>query len=212
MRSWQGGRARHLGVAADHAWLAEACVRLSELTGRAIWRERATKICDTLLELFYDTERGGFFTTGSDAEALVVRPKEFVDGALPSTNSICVWALLRVHALSDDPRLIDAVEATVGLARALIDRHPGALADLVSALPMRSGRQEIVVTGPRDDLVMCVRGQWLPASVLAWGEPGTSPLFADRAEGFAYVCRGATCDLPAGDTVTLIGQLEALGR
>ncbi len=33
MRSWQGGRARHLGVAADHAWLVEACVRLSEWSG-----------------------------------------------------------------------------------------------------------------------------------------------------------------------------------
>ena len=29
MRSWQGGRARHLAVVADYAWLVEACVRLS---------------------------------------------------------------------------------------------------------------------------------------------------------------------------------------
>ena len=35
MRSWQGGRARHLAVAADYAWLAEASFRLSEWTGRA---------------------------------------------------------------------------------------------------------------------------------------------------------------------------------
>ena len=86
MRSWQGGRARHLGVAADHAWMVEAFVRLSEWSGHARWRERALTVSGQLLDLFRDEERGGFFTTGKDAEALVVRPKEFVDGAVPATQ------------------------------------------------------------------------------------------------------------------------------
>ena len=98
MRSWQGGRARHLAVAADHAWLAEASLRLSEWTGKVLWRERASQATHELLDLFWDEESGGFFSSGSDAETLVVRPKEFLDGALPSTNSIAVSALLRVNA------------------------------------------------------------------------------------------------------------------
>ncbi len=89
-RSWQGGRARHLAVAADHAWLAEASLRLSEWTGRAVWRERAHAAATELLDLFWDDTSGGFFSTGRDAEALVVRPKEFLDGALPATNSIAL--------------------------------------------------------------------------------------------------------------------------
>ncbi len=111
MRSWQGGRARHLGVAADHAWLVEAFVRLSEWTGQAHWRERALAVSGQLLDLFWDEERGGFFTTGDDAEALVVRPKEFVDGAVPATNSIAVASLLRAAALTDDARLEEAVSS-----------------------------------------------------------------------------------------------------
>jgi uncharacterized protein YyaL (SSP411 family) len=212
MRSWQGGRARHLAVAADHAWLVEACVRLSELTGRRIWRDRANQVAEELLTWFSDRGDGGFFTTGSDAEALVVRPKEFVDGALPATNSIATWALLRADGLSDDPRLRQAVEGTVALALPLLTKHPGALADLVAALPMLTERQEIVVTGDRPDLLVQVRRHWLPAAVTAWGEPGTSPLFAGRPDGFAYVCRGATCGLPAEDAATLDGQLGALRR
>jgi uncharacterized protein len=212
MRSWQGGRARHLAVAADHAWLVEACVRLSELTGLETWRVRAQRAADDLRTLFWDEEDGGFFTTGSDAEALIVRPKEFVDGALPATNSIAVWALLRCDGLSDDPALRQAVDRTVTLALPLLAQHPAALADLVAALPMVAERQEIVITGDRDDLVAEVVTQWLPASVVAWGEPGSSPLFADRPDGFAYVCRGATCDLPAESVDLLRQQLGALRR
>ena len=103
MRSWQGGRARHLAVGADYAWLADACARLSEWTGKALWRERALEAASQLVDLFSDDASGGFFTTGADAEALVVRPKEFIDGAVPATNSIAVAALLRANAFADDP-------------------------------------------------------------------------------------------------------------
>jgi uncharacterized protein len=212
MRSWQGGRARHLAVATDYAWLADACVRLSEWTGRARWRDRAHRAATTLVDLFWDDDAGGFFTTGRDAEALVVRPKEFLDGAVPATNSVAVAALLRVDALVDDPRLAEAVERTVALARPLLERQPGALADLVAALPMRSGRQEIVVTGERPDLLAEVRRRWLPAAVVAWGEADGGPLFEGRppGEGLAYVCRARACRTPAGDVATLAGQLEDL--
>ena len=212
LRSWQGGRARHLAVGADYAWLAEACLRVSEWTGTARWRRRALAAVDQLRLLFWDDESGGFFTTGSDAESLVVRPKEFVDGALPATNSIAVTALLRASALREDPALDDAVARTIALAKPLLDRHPGALADLVAALPMWSGRYEIVVTGDRPDLLAEVRRRWLPAAVVAWGQADDGPLFAGRASdpGQAYVCQARSCRMPASDATTLARQLESL--
>jgi hypothetical protein len=212
MRSWQGGRARHLAVATDYAWLAEACLRLSEWTGQILWRERALTVARQLLQLFWDDDAGGFFTTGSDAEALVVRPKEFLDGALPATNSIALTALLRANALVEDPVLDHAAERTIALARPLVERHPGALADLVAALPMWSGRYEIVVTGDRPDLLAEVRRRWLPAAVTAWGQPDDGPLFAGRPPepGLAYVCQARSCRMPAEDAATLAAQLEAL--
>ena len=210
MRSWQGGRARHLGVAADHAWLAEASLRLSEWTGRVIWRERALQAVHELLDLFWDEESGGFFSSGSDAEALVVRPKEFLDGAVPSTNSVAVSALLRINALVDDASLDTAVERTIALARPLLERHPGALPDLVAALPLWTRRHEIVITGERPDLLGEVRRHWLPSAVLAWGQPDDGPLFLDRpAEpGQAFVCQARSCHMPAADVATLAAQLE----
>ncbi len=212
MRSWQGGRARHLAVGADYAWLSVACARLSEWTGRARWRERASEVASQLVDLFFDDRSGGFFTTGADAEALVVRPKEFIDGAVPATNSIAVAALLRADAFADDPGCAEAAERTIALARPLLDQHSAALADLVAALPLWSGRNEIVVTGDRPDLLSEVRRRWLPAAIVAWGEPDDGPLFEGRPAhpGVAYVCHARSCRTPAADTGTLAAQLEAL--
>jgi uncharacterized protein len=212
MRSWQGGRARHLAVAADHAWLAEACLRLSEWTGQSVWRARALSAVRQLCELFWDEDAGGFFTTGADAEALVVRPKEFLDGALPATNSVALSALLRANALVEDPVLDRAAERTITLARPLLERHPGAVADLVAALPMWNGRYEIVITGDRPDLLAEVRRRWLPSAVTAWGQPDDGPLFAGRPSepGRAYVCQARACRMPAENAATLAAQLEAI--
>ncbi len=213
MRSWQGGRARHLAVASDHAWLIEACVRLSEWTGRSVWRERARVVAADLLDLFWDDEAGGFFSTGSDAETLVVRPKEFLDGAVPAANSIAVTALVRVNASGRRPearrrRVADASS----WPRPLLERHPTALADLVAALPMWRTPNEIVVTGGRGDLLAEVRRHWLPAAVVAWGEPDAGPLFEGRPArpAQAYVCEARACRTPASDVATLAEQLEAL--
>jgi len=212
MRSWQGGRARHLAVATDYAWLAEASFRLSEWTGKALWRERAVRAVHQLLDLFWDDASGGFFSTGSDAEALVVRPKEFLDGATPAANSVAVAALLHANALVDEPRIDGALERTIHLAGPLLERHPGALADMVAALPLWNEGNEIVVTGDRPDLLAEVRRNWLPTAVTVWGQPDGGALFEGRPPepGLAYVCQGRACRVPAADAATLAGQLEPL--
>ena len=70
LRSWQAGdaertaQARHLAYAQDYAALIDAFTRLGELTGRARWIDEARAAADGLLELFWDGDAGGVFTTG----------------------------------------------------------------------------------------------------------------------------------------------------
>src|SRR5439155_10573502 len=76
LRSWRDGKPGRLGYADDHALMAEACLTLYETTFELRWFEEARGLADELLRLFWDRDRGGFFQTGSDGEALVIRPKE----------------------------------------------------------------------------------------------------------------------------------------
>jgi len=65
----------------------------------------------------------------------------------------------------------------------------------------------VVITGDRPDLVRLAQSIWRPDTVLAWGEAYNSPLWQDRADGYAYVCRNSVCQLPQ-DSVQ--GLAEAL--
>jgi len=213
-RSWQpGGGARHLACAADYAWLVDLFTRLGELTGRAVWTDRAVETADSLIDLFQDAVAGGFFTTGHDAEALIVRTKDVFDGATPSANAVAALSLARLGALTGEERYTSAARRVVDLLGELLVRHPTAFAHtLLTAVHLIEGWTEVVVTGDRPDLVGAVHSRWLPGSVLAWGEPTGSPLWAGRDPGRAFVCRNHTCRLPADDVSTLEAQLDAAGR
>ena len=166
-----------------------------------------------LIDLFWDDESGGFFTTGSDAEALVVRPKEFLDGAVPAANSVAVAALLRAGAFVDDPRIDEAIERTVALAGPLLERHPGALADLVAALPMWSGRNEIVVTGRPPRPARRGAPALAPGRRRGVGRARRRPALRGASGGARHwptSARGGRAGCPAADAATLAGQLEAL--
>ena len=49
---------------------------------------------------------------------------------------------------------------------------------------------------------------WRPDVVLAWGERGPGSLWADRADGLAYVCHGHVCERPTDDPAELAERLD----
>ena len=215
LRSWQGGRARHLAYAADHAWLVDCCTRLAELTGRRSWLDEAEQVARTMLERFSDTgagaEGGGgpLWTTASDAEPLVVRPVELLDGALPSATSVAGTALVRLGALQADDGLHEAGARLLRGLSPVAGEHPLAAASALCGLELLDhGVTEVVVAGDRPDLLEAVRRRYDPTVVVAWGEPGASPLWEGRSDSLAYVCRDYVCAAPAGAVEELVDRLE----
>ena len=220
LRTWQGppggsasdGRARILAYAADHGAVIDAFVRVAEATGDPTWLDEALTTADALLELFTDSEQAGVFTTGSDAEELVVRPKELMDNATPGANSLAAVGLLRLAAITGIDRHRPAALAIVDLLGDSAVRLPLGFGHLLLAVELAAlGSTEIVITGDRPDLVRAVQSKWLPTSVLLWGTPTGSELWQGRdergASGRAHVCHDRVCGLPADDVVTLEQQL-----
>ncbi|MBV8560436.1 MAG: thioredoxin domain-containing protein, partial [Acidimicrobiia bacterium] len=209
LRAWQGGRATHLAYANDYAALVEAFTRLAEATGQARWISEARATADAMVDLFWDDAHGGLFTTGRDAERLITRPKDILDGALPSANSVAALALLRLGALTGERGYEGRAAAILRLLADPLARQPGAFAHLLEAVDLvTAGTTEIAITGDRPDLVAAVHQRYLPNAVLAWGERYDSPLLDGRADNLAYVCRNYACQLPAADIAELISQID----
>jgi uncharacterized protein YyaL (SSP411 family) len=209
LRSWQDGQVRHLAYAADYAALVDAFVRLAEATGEARWIAAARDVADGMLDLFWDPEAGGLFTTGHDAQALIARPKDVVDNVVPSANGSAAVALVRLAALTGHEAYRQRAEDILRLLGAPLAQSPAAFCHLLGAVDMTAEPVvEVAVVGDRPDLVGEVQRRYLPNAVLAWGEPYESPLFDGRADGMAYVCRNFACLNPTGDVETLASQIS----
>jgi uncharacterized protein YyaL (SSP411 family) len=213
LRSWQGGRAgRNLAVAVDYAWLVEGFTRLAEATGSDRWIEEARRTAEELLRLFWDPGEGGLFTTGQDAEKLLVRAKDTYDGATPSANSVAANALMRLGGLTGEAPFADAAVAICRLLEPWMARQPTGFTHLLGAVDLiLSGLTEVVVTGQRPDLVGAVQARYLPAAVLAWGRPYPSPLWEGRTgpdtADKAFVCRDYACLAPVSEVDALLAEL-----
>jgi uncharacterized protein YyaL (SSP411 family) len=185
---------------------------VAEATGDPTWIDEARTTADALLDLFWDAQRGGVFTSGSDAEALITRNKDLMDNATPGANSLAAVGLLRLAALTGDARYRNHADQILRLAGPLAARHPTAFGYMLVAVDLAAnGIDEVVVAGDRPDLVEVAQRRFLPGAVLAWGARYDSPLWAGREDGAAYVCRDYACQLPAHDPDTLTRQLAATG-
>ena len=210
----------------DYANVIDGLVELYQLTFDLRWLQAAKELADTMIEQFWDERQGGFYQTSHDHETLVARPKDFVDNATPSGNSVATDVLLRLHTLTGEERYYTLAETLLLMLREGMARQPLAFGHLLGALERYVGRpQEIAIIGDPADtrtysLLAEVRGRFLPNTVVAGAatDPAARvaapvvPLLADRVRvrglPTAYVCENFACQLPVTEAKGLAQQLN----
>ncbi len=209
-----GEQPRLNGYLDDYAYLIDALVTLYETTFEPRWVNAARNLTEILCEQFWDEREGGFYYTARDHESLIARGKDPHDNATPSGNAVAVTALLRLHALTGDARLLDRAEKTMRLFRGLMAELPAAAGQMLIALDFYLGPvAEVVVVGEAgsDDVrraLRLLRSGFRPHQILAWRPPDAAvaaaaehavPLLAGRVpqgSETTYVCQNFTCEAP----------------
>ncbi|UNB54121.1 thioredoxin domain-containing protein [Mycolicibacterium sp. YH-1] len=203
----------------DHGALATALLTLHQITTDQRWLDTACLLLDIALDHFADPARAGrWFDTADDAEALVVRPADPIDGATPSGAALIAEALQLAAHLAPSPhadRYQAAAVAALNAATPILARAPrsGGHWLAVAEAAVRGPIQIAVACDPGDSELLAAARMLAPGgAVVVGGAVDSSELLAgrDRIGGrdAAYVCRGRVCDLP----VTTPGELAtALG-
>lgn len=198
--------------------LATGLLALYQLTADETWRAGSVELLDIALAHFADPQRPGrWFDTADDAEQLILRPADPMDGATPSGASTITEALLTAAHLVDGER----AERYLRAASDALDAH----SVLLARAPRSAGHwlavAESAVRGPLQVAVACdpsrsalladARRLAPGGAIVVGGETDSSVLMVGRSRvadaDAAYICRGQVCDLPVTSSAELAAAL-----
>ncbi|RKD76005.1 hypothetical protein ATL39_0217 [Sinobaca qinghaiensis] len=224
MVRWREGEVKHKGFLEDYANMLWASIEMYESTFELHYLEQAKALGHEMIRLFWDEAEGGFFFYGSDAESLLVRPKETSDGAMPSGNSVAAYQLLRLGRLTGDPVFENTAKACVQAFSGNLARHPQShmyFLQVLGALVVSS--KEVVVLSSMED----EETKYIVDALQEDFHPNVTFLVAEEAEQFKpavrfvkgykklensttiYVCENYSCHTPvtsAAEALNLINE------
>ena len=118
VHSCRGERMGYDGLLEDYAYEGWALLELFRATGEERYLRRAGALAQEMEGRFGDPA-GGYYLYGAESEALVVRPKETYDGAVPSGNAMAALVLLRLSRYTGEDRWRQAAERQLQFLRAV---------------------------------------------------------------------------------------------
>lgn len=229
-RSWRLGQARHAAVLDDYAFLIQGLLDLFEATSEPHWLDSAAALQRDMNEQFLDAAGGGYFTTASSSEKLLVQSKPTLDGALPAGNSVALLNLVRLYELTgeesyrktaeagftafggaislggiDRPKMLSALDYYLDQPLQIILVHP-ADGPVNKELARAVHRSHV----PNHTLVEAVEGP--PLAAIAERVPTARDKHARAGASTAYVCQRGTCKLPTSDPDILARQLARIAQ
>ncbi len=219
LAAYKDGKARFPAYLDDHAFLLDALLELLQSDWQTRHLEFAMQLADLMLEHFEDTDRGGFYFTANDHEALIHRPKSLADEAVPSGNGVAAFALQRLGFLLGESVYLDAAERTLQGAWRAMDEYPHGHVTLLTALEELLTHPEIIVIRGETEEIARWRDSaakvYAPRRMvfaIASDESKLPGALADRKpvdEGsVAYKCVGTHCELPVTTWEALAAELS----
>ena len=209
----------------DYAYLIWGLLELYETTFDTAHLKSAFDLQEVADEFYWDDRGGGYFLTPGDREALLTRPKNSEDSAMPSGNSIAMLNLLRLGRLTARAEFEERAEKLSRAFAGSVNRYPSAYTQLLCAVDFAlEPSLEIVIAGERDApdtqrMLAALRKEYLPNMVVLLREPGekssilkyapyTEPMKGVPGKATAYVCTNYTCRQPTTDPGQMIDFLK----
>ncbi|MBA4406900.1 thioredoxin domain-containing protein [bacterium] len=207
----------------DYAFMVWALFELYESTFKTRYINQAIQLTEFSIHHFWDEENGGFFFSPDYGENLIVRTKEYYDGAVPSGNSIFALNLLRLSRITADSKYEDLAGKLFDSTSQYMMQSPQAFTQLLCAFDFAKGPSyEVIVAGDLSKketqaVITKLTKPFIPNKVIILADStnadGNLPFrylksySAIDSRPTIYVCKNFTCNLPTTDIDEALHQL-----
>lgn len=226
---YRDGDAAGEGKLDDYACYILALLELYKVTFWTDYLSRASLLADTMLEQFFDQERGGFYLYAEDAEQLLVRTKENYDGAMPSGNSAAARVLQTLSQITGETKWKEVLEKQSDYLAGAIEQYPsGHSYGLLTMMNILYPTKELLCTisdgydqNKRKELLeqLSYLSETVPnltitvktganANELGKLAPYTREYPIPEADILFYLCTANNCMPPVSDLKPLLRELE----
>ncbi len=168
---YKDGETKIKGNLDDYSFFIMGLIELYQSTFEDKYLELVNKLTDKLIQDFWDNINGGFYFTAKDNKDVLIRQKEFYDGAYPSGNSIAYNNLVWLYKLTTDEKYRKYIQKMEKAYSSYIKRVPyGSPMFLIGFLSMLNST-EIIFNGKKDraiDLAKKSEEVYIPSKVLGY--------------------------------------------
>jgi len=215
LHRWHKGQAGITATLDDYAFFVWGLIELYRSSFSSDLLAAALQLNRIMIRDFEDKKQGGLFLTAATAEALLVRPKEISDGALPSGNSVALLNMLRLARLTGSADLEAKAQGISSAFFGMISRAPAAYANFMIGVgfSLSKGHEVVIVGDPNAAdtraMLQALNRKFLPDTVVLLRSDGDHTLdklapftkFQKSLDGkaTAYVCQDFACNKPTTD-------------
>ncbi len=181
----------------DYAYLIDALIENNQLF-------EADTLINYLFEHFFDQKNGLFYYTNNNTD-LIIRKKDYYDGAMPSGNATMALNLLKIAILLDKPDYQTIAVRMLDQLKPVAEKFPLSFARWLEAIQrLATPFVEVAIVGEKSAAFAAeLRKNYTPHLLLQYANEADSkyPLLQQRQPPseeltYIYVCQNYTCKQP----------------
>ncbi len=219
-RRWRDGEASFSAGLDEYAFLIKGVISLFEADQGVEWLEWAIEMTQ-VLENKFKVDNGAFYQTDELEKNIILRKTQFSDGAEPSGNAIHCENLLRLYALTLEPRYLSQGEDIFRAVKKFIDNYaPGYCYHIMNLNRYyNAAAPEIIISlnkkgDHHEEIRRAIYSHFIPHKSVIWRREGDDRLFSLIPElreqpplqeaTTLYLCKKGVCAKP----LTIISEIS----
>lgn len=229
LHRYRGGEAGLAATLDDYAFMIWALVEVYEASFAPGCLQTAVDLSRDLIARYWDRGQGGFFFVPDDSD-IPVRPKPIYDGAIPSGNSVAMYALFVLGRMTANLELEETADHIRNAFAGTVTESPAACSHFLTGLEFMLGPNfEVIISGvpgaeDTEAMIGAIRSHYAPEAVVIFrpsdeeepeitGIAGfTRDVVTIEGKATAYVCTNYACDIPTTDPDEMVRLVRTTGR